>query len=53
MGIDRPMAHYDGKLIYSTRDEHGPIEVVDQVGTRTLYFGSRARQSTSRSWPAA
>ena len=40
------MSHYEGKLIYSVRDEIGPIEVVDQGPTRTLYFGSRARQST-------
>ena len=37
---------YDGKLIHSARDEFGPIEIVDEATSRTMHFGSRARQTT-------
>lgn len=35
-----------GTLIYAVRDSEGPIEVIDHDGTRSLYFGTRARQSS-------
>ena len=37
---------YDGKLIHSARDEFGTIEIVDEATSRTMHFGSRARQTT-------
>lgn len=36
---------YGGKLIHRVVDEHGPIEVVEAHGVRSLHFGSSARQS--------
>lgn len=36
---------YGGKLIYRVVDDHGPIEVVEAHGVRSLHFGSSARQS--------
>ncbi len=36
---------YGGRLIHRSVDEHGPIEVVDAHGIRSLHFGSSARQS--------
>ena len=38
--------HYDGEVIFSCRDEEGPIDVVDESTARTLHFGTSARQST-------
>ncbi|MBU1190800.1 MAG: fused MFS/spermidine synthase [Gammaproteobacteria bacterium] len=35
-----------GTLIYAVRDSEGLIEVIDHDGTRSLYFGTRARQSS-------
>ena len=40
------MPHYDGNLIYSCVDTEGGIDVVDEATARTMYFGTRARQST-------
>ena len=40
------MKHYIGRLVFSCRDEEGPIEVVDEGATRTLHFGTSARQTT-------
>ena len=37
---------YDGKLIHSARDEFGTIEIIDEATSRTMHFGSRARQTT-------
>ena len=37
---------YDGKVIHSARDEFGSIDIVDESTTRTMHFGSRARQTT-------
>ncbi|HIG56447.1 MAG TPA: hypothetical protein EYG11_14095 [Candidatus Latescibacteria bacterium] len=37
---------YDGKLVHSARDEFGTIEIVDEATSRTMHFGSRARQTT-------
>ncbi len=38
-----------GILIHATRDADGLIEVIDDAaGTRSLYFGTRARQSSMR-----
>lgn len=37
-----------GILVHATRDADGPIEVIDDAGTRSLYFGTRARQSSMR-----
>ena len=39
------MRRYDGELIHASRDEHGPIEVVEDDRVRSLHFGSRSRQS--------
>lgn len=48
------MPHYAGEVIFSCRDEEGAIDVVDESGTRTLHFGTTARQSTMfRRDPAA
>lgn len=35
-----------GTLIFALRDSEGLIEVIDLEGTRSLYFGTRARQSS-------
>ena len=35
----------DNGLVFSCRDEEGVIEVVDDLDTRALYFGTSARQS--------
>lgn len=35
-----------GTLIYALRDTEGLIEVIDHKGTRSLYFGTQARQSS-------
>ena len=35
-----------GTLIYAVRDSEGLIEVIDHDGTRSLYFGTSARQSS-------
>lgn len=40
------MPTYDGTIIHSRSDEEGVIDVVDEATIRTLYFGTRARQST-------
>ncbi len=40
------MAHYTGKLVYSCWDAEGIIEVVDEAATRSLHFGTQARQTT-------
>ncbi len=37
---------YSGEIIYSGEDEHGPIAVVEEKTSRTLHFGTTARQST-------
>ncbi|MDX2471295.1 MAG: hypothetical protein QNL04_12050 [SAR324 cluster bacterium] len=37
---------YGGKLVYETRDEMGDIEVVDHLGTRSLFLGNAIKQST-------
>lgn len=37
-----------GTLIYALRDSEGLMEVIDQDGLRSLYFGTRARQSSMR-----
>lgn len=37
-----------GTLIFALRDTDGLMEVIDQDGVRSLYFGSRARQSSMR-----
>ena len=37
---------YSGEIIYSCADEYGPIAVVEEATSRTLHFGSTARQST-------
>jgi spermidine synthase len=39
------MRRYNGELIHASRDEHGPIEVVEDGRVRSLHFGSRSRQS--------
>lgn len=36
---------YGGTLVHVSRDEHGPIEVVDEDGVRALHFGTASRQS--------
>jgi spermidine synthase len=35
----------NNRLIYSTSDSHGPIEVYENQVLRSLHFGTRARQS--------
>lgn len=35
-----------GTLIYALRDHEGLIEVIDHEGTRSLFFGTQARQSS-------
>lgn len=35
-----------GTLMYAQRDTEGLIEVIDHKGTRSLYFGTQARQSS-------
>ena len=37
---------YKGEVIHSERDEYGDIAVVQEATSRTLHFGSTARQST-------
>lgn len=37
-----------GELVYRSRDHIGPLEVVDQVDLRSLYFGTPALQSRMR-----
>lgn len=37
-----------GTLIFALRDPEGLMEVIDQDGIRSLYFGTRARQSSMR-----
>lgn len=37
-----------GMLIFALRDPEGLMEVIDQDGIRSLYFGTRARQSSMR-----
>ena len=37
---------YDGEVVHSVRDEYGTIEIVDEATSRTMHFGSRARQTT-------
>ena len=37
---------YHGKLIHRLKDEHGPIEVVDDGLYRSLHFGSEPKQSS-------
>lgn len=38
---------YGGQLIYSTRDEHGPIEVVEiKQKLRSLHFGNKTQQAS-------
>lgn len=36
---------FGGKLIHRVVDGHGPIEVIETYGVRSLHFGSSARQS--------
>jgi len=36
---------YGGRVIHRVVDDHGPIEVVEAHGVRSLHFGSSARQS--------
>jgi len=36
---------YVGEVVFSCRDEHGVIDVVDESGLRSLQFASGARQS--------
>lgn len=40
------MRKYHGQLIHCDRDEWGLMEVVEDATTRTLHFGTSARQST-------
>jgi spermidine synthase len=40
------MASRGSTLVHSDRDEFGLIEVVDDAATRTLYFGTEARQTS-------
>ena len=37
---------YDGEMIHTACDEYGTVEIVDEVTSRTMHFGSRARQTT-------
>jgi len=37
---------YAGQVVFSCRDEHGVIDVVDESGLRSMQFASGARQST-------
>ncbi|NBP73880.1 MAG: hypothetical protein EBU57_12175, partial [Alphaproteobacteria bacterium] len=37
---------YRGDVIYSGQDEYGDVAVVQEATSRTLHFGSTARQST-------
>lgn len=39
------MRKYHGTLIHRSRDEHGSLEIVDDVLTRSLHFGNHIRQS--------
>ncbi|MBT4501443.1 MAG: spermine synthase, partial [Gemmatimonadetes bacterium] len=40
------MSIYDGEVIFSCRDESGVIDVVEEAKTRSLHFGTVARQTT-------
>lgn len=42
------MQRYDGILVHRTRDEEGPIEVVDDTVHRSLHFGTEPKQSSMR-----
>jgi spermidine synthase len=45
---------YQGSLVFSCKDEYGPIDVVDEATARTMHFGTPARQSTMlRSAPSS
>ncbi len=39
------MRKYHGTLIHRSRDEHGSLEIVDDILTRSLHFGNHIRQS--------
>lgn len=39
---------HGGDLIHSSRDAHGPLEVVDEKFWRSLHFGTAPRQSSMR-----
>ncbi|MEK7322421.1 MAG: spermine synthase [Pseudomonadota bacterium] len=39
------MRKYHGTLIHRSRDEHGTLEIVDDIMTRSLHFGNFIRQS--------
>ena len=40
------MKKYGGKLIYSTKDEFGPIEIVEFYNRmRSLHFGNKTQQT--------
>ena len=39
------MHKYHGRLIHRSRDEHGSLEIVDDILTRSLHFGNHIRQS--------
>ena len=40
------MQKYNSRLIHQVHDEHGPIEVVESAGVRSLHFGTQHRQSS-------
>lgn len=37
---------YPGKVLFSCSDEHGPIDIVEEANSRSMHFGTPARQST-------
>lgn len=37
---------YQGTVLFSCTDEHGPIDIVEEPTTRSMHFGTMARQST-------
>ncbi|WP_221048261.1 hypothetical protein [Methylogaea oryzae] len=39
------LLRYGGTLMHVSRDEDGPIEVVDEDGVRAMHFGTSSRQS--------
>ena len=40
------MQHFKGSIIHKSQDEDGVIEVVDDINTRSLYFGTDSKQSS-------
>lgn len=43
--LDRGTPARDGKIVFSGKDAYNPVEVIDSLGIRSLYFGTQGCQS--------